>query len=216
MTGTQAATVVEKLQGHPVSTTAPANGQVLTWNGTASKWEPQAIATATIGIADVRSSVAGAFLTGTGCTAGQALTYNSVSDTMSCASISLTSSQVTTALGYTPARTDRAQSFLGQQNSAIATLIGPSVSWDLDRSNVFNLTLAANASVSITNGMVAGGTYMMIVFQSTAGNTITWDSAIKWPNGTPVQPSSGSGTWSIYSFVSDGTRLFAVGVTNYM
>jgi phage-related tail fiber protein len=55
-----------------------------------------------LGISDIQSSVAGSFLTGTGCTAGQALLFNSVTDTMACGSFSVTSSQVTTALGYTP------------------------------------------------------------------------------------------------------------------
>jgi hypothetical protein len=35
---------VTKLQGKAVSSTAPANGQALVWNGTTSQWEPSAIA----------------------------------------------------------------------------------------------------------------------------------------------------------------------------
>ena len=57
----------------------------------------------TLGIADIKSTVTGNFFAASGaCTAGQALTYSSVSDTISCAAYSLSSSQVTTALGYTP------------------------------------------------------------------------------------------------------------------
>ena len=40
VTGTQGATVVTKLQGKSVSTTAPTNGQVLKYNTTTSVWEP--------------------------------------------------------------------------------------------------------------------------------------------------------------------------------
>jgi hypothetical protein len=40
-----------------------------------------------LNISDVRSSVAGDFLTGGACTSGQALTYNSVSDNISCSTI---------------------------------------------------------------------------------------------------------------------------------
>jgi len=53
-------------------------------------------------ISDLMSSVAGGFLTGTTCSAGQALTYSAITDAMSCNSLTLTSGQVTTALGYTP------------------------------------------------------------------------------------------------------------------
>ena len=41
-------------------------------------------------IADLKSTVAGNFFTGPSCTAGQALTYSSVTDTMSCAAITTT------------------------------------------------------------------------------------------------------------------------------
>ena len=40
--GTQAATTVAKIRGVAVSTTAPASGQVLKFNGTSSAWEPAA------------------------------------------------------------------------------------------------------------------------------------------------------------------------------
>lgn len=54
-------------------------------------------------ISDIKSSVAGDFLNAGGaCSAGQHLDYSSVSDTISCSAYSLTSSQVTGALSYTP------------------------------------------------------------------------------------------------------------------
>ena len=57
----------------------------------------------TLGMADIKSTVSGNFLTASGtCAAGQTLTYSSVSDNISCAAFTLTSSQVTTALGFTP------------------------------------------------------------------------------------------------------------------
>lgn len=42
VTGTQGSTTVTKIQGRPVSSTGPATGQVLKWNGTTSAWEPAA------------------------------------------------------------------------------------------------------------------------------------------------------------------------------
>lgn len=45
--GTTATTVV-KLQGKDVSNVAPANGQVLTWNGTTNKWEAKALPAGTV------------------------------------------------------------------------------------------------------------------------------------------------------------------------
>jgi hypothetical protein len=41
LSGTLTNATVAKLQGRTVASTAPSNGQVLTWNGTSSQWEPQ-------------------------------------------------------------------------------------------------------------------------------------------------------------------------------
>lgn len=41
LSGSQTAATVIRLQGRSVASTAPSNGQVLTWNQTASQWEPQ-------------------------------------------------------------------------------------------------------------------------------------------------------------------------------
>src|SRR5207249_1015024 len=46
VTGTHAATTVGALQGRAVAATAPANGQVLAWNGT--QWAPSAAAAGTV------------------------------------------------------------------------------------------------------------------------------------------------------------------------
>ncbi|MFN7903901.1 MAG: hypothetical protein ACK5P5_01835, partial [Pseudobdellovibrionaceae bacterium] len=74
------------------------SGQV--WIGNGSN---QAVAR-NFNISDLRSTVSGSWFTASGaCASGQALTYSSVTDTVSCQAYTLTSSQVTTALGYTPA-----------------------------------------------------------------------------------------------------------------
>ncbi|HXG32189.1 MAG TPA: hypothetical protein VNJ11_02405 [Bryobacteraceae bacterium] len=41
LSGTLSSATVAKIQGRAVASTAPSNGQVLTWNGTSSQWEPQ-------------------------------------------------------------------------------------------------------------------------------------------------------------------------------
>jgi hypothetical protein len=48
VTGTQSATSVTRLQGRSIATTAPAAGQVLTWNNAFTRWEPQTSASAPV------------------------------------------------------------------------------------------------------------------------------------------------------------------------
>lgn len=62
------------------------------------------IANGTTNITDIQSTVSGNWFNASGaCTPGTRLEYSSVSDTISCQSFALTYSQVTTALGFTPA-----------------------------------------------------------------------------------------------------------------
>ncbi len=96
------AITVTKLQGSPVSATAPATaGQALRWSG--SNWSPGFIA-----MTDLRSTVTGTNQFANSCLSNQTLTYNSVGDVMSCTNISLPSSQITGSV--TPANGGTGQS----------------------------------------------------------------------------------------------------------
>lgn len=60
-----------------------------------------------LNISDVRSAVIGPWMLASGsCPSGQQLTYLPISDTLSCQSFSLTSTQITAALGYIPFNKD--------------------------------------------------------------------------------------------------------------
>ena len=83
---------VSKLRGTALSTTAPnASGQVLRYNGT-SEYQP-----AFLTVADLRSNIGPGFaqaFPSSSCTAGQTLTWTSITDTLVCSVISITKSQI--------------------------------------------------------------------------------------------------------------------------
>lgn len=80
LTGTTAGAEVTALRGHAVATAAPAAGQFLKYDGTA--YTP-----ASIGLTDLRSSFGGALFAAAGCSAAQALYWDSASDEIKCQSI---------------------------------------------------------------------------------------------------------------------------------
>ncbi len=93
LAGTYPNPSVAKIQGTPVSSTAPtAAGEVLKYDGS-TQYLP-----GFIGIADIRSTQAGntVFFPLT-CNAGQTLTYSAVTDTMSCTAIAISDSAITYA-----------------------------------------------------------------------------------------------------------------------
>jgi hypothetical protein len=76
----------------------------------------------TLNISDIISTTTGNWFTATGaCASGQQLTYLSISDTVSCQAYSITSSQVTTALGYTPKSSQEAMSAVSSTTTLSST-----------------------------------------------------------------------------------------------
>ncbi|MFM6929981.1 MAG: beta strand repeat-containing protein, partial [Bdellovibrio sp.] len=89
LSGTLPSPVVEKIKGQSISAAGTATGQVLRYAG-ANTWAPGFVS-----MSDLRSSVTGsAALSGTGCAAGETLSWSSVSDSLACISISITKSQI--------------------------------------------------------------------------------------------------------------------------
>ncbi len=80
---------VSKVQGRNVASTAPTTDQVLHYDG--AEWAPRY---ATLG--DIRQAVSpyGSVLAGSSCTSGQALKYNSVTDTLDCALVFVNESEM--------------------------------------------------------------------------------------------------------------------------
>ena len=58
---------------------------------------------------------------------------------------------------------------------------------DLSTTNIFNITLSANTTLSFINPPAAGIAYSFMLYckqNNVGGNTITWPSSVKFPNGS--------------------------------
>ncbi|OFZ28810.1 MAG: hypothetical protein A2622_06930, partial [Bdellovibrionales bacterium RIFCSPHIGHO2_01_FULL_40_29] len=100
---------------------------------------------------DIKSSVAGNWFNVAGaCAAGQTLTYSAVNDNVTCTAYSITSGQVTTALGYTPASDALASGNIFVGNAG-GTAAGVAMSGDATISNTGVLTLADTAVTAGAN-----------------------------------------------------------------
>lgn len=151
-----------------VSGTTPTVGQVLYYTS------GQYIPTLLLG-SDIYSSVSGPYFAAGACSTGNALNYNVVSDNLTCQAYSLTSGQVTTALGYTPAAAAIASlnglSSTSQTFSIGAT--GTTPNWSSSTStHTLNIPMASTGSV--TAGLISNSEWTTFNSKlSSTGGTMT-------------------------------------------
>lgn len=96
----------------------------------------------------------------------------------------------------------------------LATLTdAATTAWDLTNP-VAKWTLGGNRTLTVSN-QTAGATYILHVIQGAGSNTVTWPAAVKWPGNTAPTLTTTAAYRDVFSFVSDGTYLFAAYVQNY-
>lgn len=88
------------------------------------------------------------------------------------------------------------------------------VNWN--NGNVQKFTLNANPTSFTFNNGNAGGTYILIIRQNSAGSyTINWPGAVSWPGASAPTMTAGANKYDVYSFVYDGTTYFGTATQNY-
>lgn len=106
--------------------------------------------------------------------------------------------------------------YTGQQYFTQASLTDASpITWNLNTQQAAYvlLTSGVGATRQLQNpsNMKAGGTYTLIVQQSSTGsNALTYGTAYKWPGGTVPTLSTANNAIDILTFISDGTNMYGV------
>lgn len=142
-----------------------------------------------LNISDIRSTTAGAWFAASGlCPTGQSLQYVSAADSVSCQSYSLSSSQVTTALTYTPV------------NKAGDTMTGAlTIATNLGNNDPLKITKTAatdRATVAyVPNGSLSASnaTFMTGIQANTNNFSVSsWDGS-SWKDPFAIAPSGNVG-----------------------
>ena len=84
-----------------------------------------------------------------------------------------------------------------------------SITWDLSQGQISTITLTMNSTITAVNNMKIG-TYILHVYQdSTGSRTLTWPSSIfKWTASVTPPLTSAAGSHDVYTFVSDGSKMY--------
>ena len=198
VTGTQGATVVTKLQGKSVSTTAPTNGQVLKYNTTTSVWEPNT----DNGISSTLTSAN--ILVGNASNVATAVTMSGDATLDNAGVLTIGTGKVTSSdiLDLTIANADV---------SATAAIAGTKISPDFGAQNVVTTgTLGSGAITSSGNIAANGGS---LTTNQTTGNLMNTTATTLNIGGaattTNIGASAGTTTVSNNLTLGSGTGLAA-------
>jgi hypothetical protein len=99
------------------------------------------------------------------------------------------------------------------------TITSQTASIDLSTANLFTLTLVSGSNTHINpTNLQRGQTSMLQITQPATGSgTVTFNSIVKFPSGTPYTPTNTTGSIDNLSFVSyNGTTLNAVASYNFL
>lgn len=83
---------------------------------------------------------------------------------------------------------------------------------DLSQSNVYNISLSANTTVSFLNPTSTH--YIFVIEQTVGSNTITWPD-IKWKSGVPPTLSTTIGSKDTISIIYDGEEYYGFSTADY-
>lgn len=104
---------------------------------------------------------------------------------------------------------------LQQYFAAQALTDAASVAWNLNTQQAATLLMTAGVgstrALANPTNMVAGGTYTLVITQSSTGsNALTYNTAYKFPGGTKPTLSTANNAVDILTFISDGTNMYGV------
>lgn len=165
----------------------------------------------TMGAADhlVLSSTSGISANGTYGTAGQQLHTNGT------AVYWATDNSYTNAVNYitTGGPTITNPQFKSYKEFVSNTTASTSsLTLDLSVSNIFDITLANNVTVTLSNPPSAGIAYTATLYcrqDATGSRTITWPASVKWPNNSVPSLSTGANKIDMFSlFTLDGGTTY--------
>ena len=174
-------------------------GYALTSNGaSAPTW--QAIPTG-LTITDDTTTNATRYLTFTSATSGSISGANTSSTklTFNPSTGQLISTLMQTQRGYSP---------------NIALTDASTIAWDTNTGQVATFTfVSTNRTMGAPTNLVSGAFYGLAVIQNGGSNTLTWNSVFKWAGGTAPTLSTAAGAKDYFVFRTDGTNLYAQGVS---
>lgn len=85
---------------------------------------------------------------------------------------------------------------------------GATVTFDLSKSNVHQVTLGGNRTLALSNVRTGSKFILRIVQDGSAPRTVTWFSTIKWPGGTTPTLTATNNKADVFGFLVTGSGTY--------
>jgi hypothetical protein len=85
---------------------------------------------------------------------------------------------------------------------------GATITFDLDASNVHQVTLEDNRTLAISNEDAGQAFILRLIQDATGSRTVTWFSTIKWDNGTAPTLTTTANKTDVFGFICTGTDTY--------
>lgn len=82
---------------------------------------------------------------------------------------------------------------------------GATITWDLSKGHIAEVTLGGNRSLTVSNINRIGTAILIVRQDATGGRTLSYSSAIKWPGGTAPTLSTSANAVDVLTFLVDAT-----------
>ncbi|MDC0297092.1 hypothetical protein OAK92_00820 [Crocinitomicaceae bacterium] len=92
---------------------------------------------------------------------------------------------------------------------------GATITFDLNESNLHEVTLGGGRTLAISNETVGQRFIVKLIQDGTGSRTVTWFSTIKWPGGLEPTLTETAGKADYFSFVVTGTDTYDGFVIGY-
>lgn len=92
---------------------------------------------------------------------------------------------------------------------------GATITFDLNESNLHEVTLGGNRTLAISNETTGQRFILKLKQDGTGSRTVTWFSTIKWPGGLEPTLTETGGKYDYFSFVVTGTDTYDGFVIGY-
>lgn len=184
-------------------------GATVTFNGSTARWADLVLSgNATLSPTNIQRGQIYALRIRQDATGGRALTWSSEFKWKSSTGLIRTAANATSYFLFVGDENNELHEIASDPNAYVvkqSLTDGATITWDLSKGHIAEVTLGGNRSLTVSNINRTGTAVLIVKQDATGGRTLSYSSAIKWPGGTAPTLSTNANAVDVLTFLVDAT-----------